>query len=365
MKKKKILFVIGAMGRGGKERRLQVLLQNLSQKGTYDIHVVILKNIIEYRDFMDYKLEYYVINRRKSSFIPALFKLTKIMLKIKPDLIHAWGGLEVSLIAPIALLLNTPIINNEIAYAKAQNKRVYKLWKRINFSLSDYIIANSHSGLMAAKPPSYKSTVIYNGFDYTRFQGIESSFRNELQIPNDAIVITKVAGFRQGKDYDSLLNAAEQISSNISTFFVFVGDGPTREEIQKRCRNRSIGNVLFLGLRNDIENILLGSDIGVLLNDTDISREGLSNSIMEYMAAGLPVIATNAGGNPELVVQDETGFLIENKDIRQLTDCLYQLVTSSEMRKKMGNKGRERIKNKFSLESFVEKHKAIIERFTR
>ncbi len=144
-----------------------------------------------------------------------------------------------------------------------------------------------------------------------------------------------------------------------------MGDGQERPKMEKITDGINRDRILFLGQRVDIEEILLGCDIGVLLNDTNISKEGLSNSIMEYMAAGLPVVATNAGGNPELVIDNETGFLIENKDKEQLTDRLEKLISNNELRKKMGDKGQERIKNTFSLESFVEKHEEIIEKFIK
>ena len=118
-----------------------------------------------------------------------------------------------------------------------------------------------------------------------------------------------------------------------------------------------------MGKRTDVESIIKEIDIGVLLSKKG-HAEGLSNSIMEYMAAGKPVIATNTGGNPELVIEGETGYLIPHEDVEELTKKIIFLLERPQEREKMGIKGRERIEKDFSMDrmvkQFIELYKEVI-----
>lgn len=365
MKKKRILFVIGAMGRGGKERRLQVLLKHLSGKENYEIHFAIRNDHIAYHEYKDYDLKYYQILTGNESKNPLkvmsrLYRLTK---KIQPDLIQVWGSACATYMVPISLLLHIPMINNQITTAAKPEGRLALLLDKFNFRFSDYILSNSHAGIRNSNPPKHKSSVIHNGFDYERFEGKESHIRQELNISEDTVVIVMAARFSPGKDYETLLKVADDIlSSGRDVCFLFVGDGVERARIEELNVGDNRDKIMFLGLRNDVEEILLGSDIGVLLNDKDVVEEGLSNSIMEYMAAGMPVVATDAGGNPEIVLGGETGFLVESKNEKQIADVLIELIDEQELRVKMGEKGKLRIKQDFSIEVFVSQHEKVIRR---
>lgn len=368
MKKKKILFVIGAMGRGGKERRLQVLLQNLSKKQEYDIHFAIRNDHIKYHEFKQYDLEYYQILSQNESKNPikVLLRLFRITQMIRPHLIHVWGSACATYMIPIALMLRIPIINNQITSASKPEKMLEKLTNWFNFQFSDYILSNSLAGIMSLKPPKHKSGVIHNGFDYGRFVGKESQIREELSIPQNAVIIVMAARFYPGKDFETLLKVANKVLETEKTvYFLLVGEGPERKRIESLNTGKRSDNIVFLGLRNDVEEILLGCDIGVLLNDPDLHGEGISNTIMEYMAAGMPVIATNAGGNPEIVNDEVTGFLVGSKDVDQITEKLMLLIKNESIRKQFKENGKERIMHYFSIESFVNKHDELIKKYAK
>lgn len=368
MRKKKILFFVGNLSSGGKERRVLVLLQGLIRLDKYKLHLVLIRNKIHYPEFKKLNIEYSYIVEKKDKKNPfrILIKLFSIVMKSRPGLLSVWGNEEASYMIPISVLLNIPLINNQITSASKPHNVFVKMLNKINYYFSDFILSNSYAGIKSSNPPKHKSGVIHNGFDNNRFIGKESHVRQELNISQDAIIIVMISRFSPGKDYKTLINAANiLLFKKTHVYFFLVGDGPDKERMERLITGEHSDNIIFLGQRKDVEEILLGSDIGVLLNDTDISKEGLSNSIMEYMAAGLPVVATDAGGNPELIIDNESGFLIENKDKEQLIDRLGQLISSNELRKKMGDKAQERIKNKFSLSNFVEKHEEIIKRFIK
>ena len=107
--------------------------------------------------------------------------------------------------------------------------------------------------------------------------------------------------------------------------------------------------------------ILAAADIGVLLADTRCLAEGLSNSIMEYMACGLPVVATDSGGNPEIVSDGCTGLLVPPRDSQAVVDALRLLMNEPESARRLGDTGRERIRSEFSVDAMVRKTVAVYE----
>lgn len=111
----------------------------------------------------------------------------------------------------------------------------------------------------------------------------------------------------------------------------------------------------FMGSISDVNNHITKFDICVLLSKKDWA-EGISNSIMEYMALGKPVIATNTGGNPELILEGETGFLIPHEDIKALKDKLILLINSADLRREMGEKGRRHIENNFGSHKMIDQY---------
>ncbi len=366
MRKKKILFFVGNLSSGGKERRVLVLLQGLIRLDKYKLHLVLIRNKIHYPEFKKLNIEYSYIVEKKDKKNPfrILIKLFSIVMKSRPGLLSVWGNEEASYMALVSFLLRIPMVNNQITSATKPDNMLVRISNRINFVFSDYIISNSYAGIRNSNTPKHKSGVIHNGLDNGRFVGKESHIRKELSIPQDSIVIVMVARFSPGKDYETLLEVANNIlSSGKDVWFLLVGDGTERSRIEKLNTGAYRDMIIFLGLRNDVEEILLGSDIGVLLNDKNIVEEGLSNSILEYMAAGLPVVATNAGGTPEIVQDGITGYLARSKDLKQIQKKLESLINESGLRQRMGENAKNRIVRDFSINTFIEKHDALIERF--
>jgi glycosyltransferase involved in cell wall biosynthesis len=133
---------------------------------------------------------------------------------------------------------------------------------------------------------------------------------------------------------------------------VVVGEGPQRSLLE------GIPGVELLGMRDDVADVLTGADIFVLSS----LSEGMPISVLEAMAAGLPVVATAVGGLPEVVVEGETGFLVPPDDVGALTRALARLVADCELRRRMGAAGRRRAELLFDVPRFREEHLALYER---
>jgi glycosyltransferase involved in cell wall biosynthesis len=162
-----------------------------------------------------------------------------------------------------------------------------------------------------------------------------------------------VANFLDGKDHQSLIQAGLKIlEKRKDIVFLFIGDGPTRKNMESMIGEDFKRHFLFPGNRTDVEEIVKIIDIGVLLAKQG-HAEGISNSIMEYMALSKPVIATRVGGNKELISDEETGFLIRHHDIDALVEKLNCLLDNPGLRREMGKKGQERIQRLFNIEKMV------------
>ena len=204
--------------------------------------------------------------------------------------------------------------------------------------------------------PAEKGNVIHNGFDFRRLDNLKprKSIAEELNIETQ-YVAGVVQGFKYHKDYDSLIEAALDIlDRRYDVSFVCVGDGLEFDRIRKMAGgNRKI---IFAGNRDDVESIVNIFDIGILLTNLDRHGEGISNSIMEYMALSKPVIATAGGGTPELVTDGITGYLIPQRSPGLLAEKIDYLLDHEDVRVCMGKRGEEKIRREFSIDSMIKGH---------
>ena len=217
---------------------------------------------------------------------------------------------------------------------------------------SDIVLGNSQAGLNEYKMPQRKAHLIYNGVRLERFnsQTDKNNIRTQLNIKTQYIAIM-VASASKNKDYDLLLDVAKKASSqHIDITFVGVGGGVNLSMLRTRKEKEKINNLILLGTRNDVEVLVAASDIGLLFTKTDKHCEGISNSIMEYMALGKPVITTDTcGGSKELIEDGSSGFIL-NEDLNLILSKLTSLIENPNLRKSMGNRGKEIIKNKFTID---------------
>ena len=353
----KILFFIESLRSGGKERRLVELLKGLSKYENISMDLVLTRREIHYTDIFNLNIKIHYIERKYLKKDPSLFfKFYRIARKFKPDIIHVWSSMSAVYAIPTAKLLNEKFINSSITYALPV-KRFSKLWliSKITFPLSDIIVANSQAGLRVHNlKQTHKHRVIYNGYDFERNNVKNTDLKNELEISGNSLLVGMIGRFAPAKDYKTYIEVAERVVKKKSDIhFLCIGDGVNRKNIETLVHERQIENVHFLGIRSDIENICKNLDIGVLLNNTNGHAEGLSNAIMEMMASGLPVIATNAGGTPELIENGIDGFLVEPFAIDQIINQIIFLINNEDIGKRIGIKAAANIKELFGIKKMI------------
>lgn len=155
-----------------------------------------------------------------------------------------------------------------------------------------------------------------------------------------------MGAFFDRKDYKTYIEASiKYLETKKDMTFLAIGDGPNLQQFKEMVPSQHKDRILFTGMVNNVESLVNIFDIGVLSTYT----EGISNSIMEYMVLGKPVIATDGGGTKELIINNETGYLIPQKNSDALLNKLVHLSKSEELRTKLGVNGKLRIHKQFTL----------------
>ncbi len=351
----KVLFIIDSLVKGGKERRFVELLKGIDRT-EIDYRYILLTDIIDFDVSETLKVKPIIIKRKIRKDPSVFFKILSICKEFRPDVINAWGFMPAFYVFPIAYMTGTKFVNSMIIDAPAVTNLRTKLFSKIIFHFSDVITSNSYAGLDSYKVgrgKNKKVEVIRNGFDFSRINNIRSSseMKKELGIEEDKLVVGMVAAFRYHKDYISIITAAKAVlDKRNDVVFVLVGDGPDLKSSKEAASGYS--GIVFTGKRSDIESIVNACDLCVLSTYT----EGISNSIIEYMALGKAVVATDGGGTKELVEDGITGFLVPQRSPLVLSERIIQLLEDVDLRKKMGAKGKEKIINRYDMGKMVSKY---------
>ena len=353
----RIVQIIDALGPGGKERQFVELLKGLRQEGDVDCLVVIMSDLIRYDEFHTLGIPTEILMRR-TRYDPSVFRrLYALAHPFRPHLVHSWNAMCSVYAAPVAASIGAKfangVIRNSIPRSGFFDAQHLRMWATL--PLSDVVIANSNAGLAVYGTPTRKSACVYNGFDQRRVEGLasEQDVRQALGITTP-FVVGMVAAFDRHKDYDTFFGMAKRICERRNDVtFVAVGEGGRLD----RYRNEFADNprIKLLGRRSDVENIVNIFTVGVL---TSVG-EGIANAIMEYMALGKPVVATRSGGNPEIVEDGRTGYLVADKDVEALTEHVLGLLDEPQKARVFGARGRARIETEFSLQKMTDEYIAL------
>lgn len=200
--------------------------------------------------------------------------------------------------------------------------------------------------------------LIPNGVDTGRFEkGDGAVLRRELGIPRDAFVLGTVANLSPVKDHPTVIDALGRLhAAGRPAHLLLAGEGPLRETLERRVAEAGLGDhVHFLGRRQDIPDVLAAVDVVVLASHS----EGLSNALLEASAAGRPIVATRVGGNPEVVVDGRTGFLVPVDDPEAIRTAVERLADDTALRAALGYAGQEHVRRGFSVEAMVRAYETV------
>ena len=336
------------------ERQLVELLSGLVKTESIHVELVLLAEEVHYSKFYDLNIPVYHVHRRYKKDPSVFWRLYRLFKKTKPDIIHVWESMNAVYALPGSCLLGIPLVNGMIRSARDNLDFKKMIRARCTFWFSRKVISNSLAGLKTYKVKNDKAVCIYNGFDFNRMKDVEDSefLRAKLGLSAD-LVVGMVATFSENKDHRTIILAAHYILNlRNDVTFIFVGDGPTLDDCKHMIDERFWDKIRFLGSRMDVESLVNIFDIGVLSTYT----EGVSNSIMEYMAFEKPVVATDGGGTAELVTDKETGFLVKKQDSQDMANKIMLLVDDKDLRIAMGKAGRRKLEKKFDYRSMIDNY---------
>lgn len=352
----KILFFINVLSAGGKERRLTELMKVLKHKPDIEFELAVMSTEIHYEEIFALKIPIHFLIRKTKNDVSVFKMLYRLCKQFRPDIIHCWDSMTAVYSVPVCKLLKIKLVNGLITNSPEQQNIFNKHWLRakVTFLFSDIIIGNSKAGLIAYKAPERKSYFIHNGFNFERNTNIINSdaLRGWLNISTKYLV-GMVASYSVNKDYETFFSAARiLLKKRKDITFLAIGGGTDSEMSQNHVSPENREYFRLLGKRSGVESYINALDISVLSTFT----EGISNSILEYMALGKPVIATNGGGTCEIVKDGETGFLIKRSDPAELAEKTEMLLEDDDLRVRMGEAGKERIRSSFSIDNMINQY---------
>lgn len=355
MQKIKVIHLIHQLGSGGAENGILNIANNINTN-VFQIAVCAFSgNGSQTTRLMRNRSELFEFDKRTGNDVTIPIKLFKLFKEWKPDIVHThgWGTIVEGIVA--SKLARVPyIIHGE--HGTIQNKNLNVALQRVFWRLTDHVLSVSrrHAAELAETIgfDSKRITVIANGVDTNQFfPGDEESLRTELGVRKEDVAIGTVGRLVPVKNQNLLLKAFSVLASWFPNLkLIFVGDGPLMKDLERLSQQLGCSSsVYFLGMRSDIPRLMRAMDIFALTSDS----EGMSNTLLESMSSGIPVVATAVGGNTELVINHTTGILIEPNDTAGLIKALGYLITSPHIRKSMGESGRKRTETHYSLPKMV------------
>ena len=234
----------------------------------------------------------------------------------------------------------------------------------------DALLGNAQAvvqDLLDEGAPPDRVRLIYNGIDAGRFAAGEArierrrTLRAALGLPDDRVVLACVANLFPYKGHADLLDALALLGAEFAaraTLLLIGRDSGARAALESQAARLGLSaSVRFLGERGDVPDLLAASDIGVLASH----EEGFSNAVIEGMAAGLPMVVSNVGGNAEAVIDGECGHVVPARDSAALAKALALLIRDPGRRQMMGDSARRRVTSSFSLDACVAAYEALYE----
>lgn len=365
LRKIKILHILHSFNMGGLENGVVNLINN-SDPDIFSHELCCIARSGNAEKRLKRHIDIYEMHKREGNdwrMIPRLFGLIK---ERRPDIVHTrnWGAVDGILAAKLAGV--STVIHGEHGWnmddPRGQNLKRRIVRKLLSGGVDRFVAVSEDIKNWMVNSVGIKGSrvaTILNGVDTDKFcPGNKEDARIKLGFLNDEVIIGTVGRLDPVKDQGLLLRAFAMLNHGQKNLrLVLVGDGPERNRLESVrdslvCRD----HILFLGERNDVDNVLKALDIFVLPSKS----EGISNTILEAMATELPVIATAVGGNPELVQDGHAGRLIPPDNCDALVDALnFYIDQSPHLVTVHGRNAREKAVRDFSLDRMVMEYDAL------
>ncbi len=363
------VYLITGLAYGGAENQAVQLAMRLKARGWDIVMVSALRPQAYVEDLQAAGIPLYSLGIRRGVPDPrAISRFARILKKERPEIVHA-HMIHANLLARITrLFIPVPVLictaHNVEEKGRIGSLRIREMAYRATDWLCDLTTHVCRTGVeryIAEKVvPAHKIRYIPNGLDVHHFYSdpkVRRWVREDLELGNDFVWIA-VGRFDPQKNYRCMLEAfARVMQRKHRVRLVIVGNGSLRPTMEQFAEERGISEkVRFLGIRKNVPHLMQAADALVMSSDW----EGLPMVLLEAHASSLPVVATDVGGNREVVRDGETGFLVPPRDPEALAQAMLRLMDlPEEERQKMGMVARQHIEANFSLDRVVDQWEAV------
>lgn len=358
---KTILYLSTSSGPGGAERVISNLAASLDPERYRAILCLFRPGWIQERS-EDRGIRTFIIPTHGMTDWRWALQFKRLLRQERVDLIHAHefdANVQGTFVAALSGIPLVATVHGKNYFWERFRRRLAYRWVSrratmvaVSENLKQFIVEKA-----GASPDRVK--VLYNGVDVLPHCGRADVdvCRKELSLPENDQIVGVVGNLYPVKGHQYLIDGIPAVLTKCpNTSFVFAGRGQLETELKEQVHRLGLDSrVYFLGLRQDIPRILAMLDVFVLPS----LSEGLSMAILEAMIAGKPVVATRVGGNPELVLDGETGFLVPPRDGKALASSLVTLLTNRQQADLFGEKGKRRAEGQFSLKTMVRAYQSL------
>jgi L-malate glycosyltransferase len=303
--------------------------------------------------------------------LSAAWRLARVIKRLEPDIVHAHDPHGVAM-ASLALSLG----GASAARSGGGSVRAFVASRRVDFHLKknsfskwkhrqvDMFICASEAirrMLVADGFPDEKTVTVHEGIDLEHvFAAPLVKLHEALWLPHNALIVGNVAALVPHKGQRHLIEAAHLVVQEMpDARFVILGEGELRDQLERQVRDYHLEkHVLLPGFRTDVLGCIKAFDVFVMSSIT----EGLGTSLLDAMACSRPIVATRAGGIPEVVDDGATGLLVGPRDHHEMAKAIVRLLKNDEERRRMGEAGLARLRDRFTLERMVAGTSAVYER---
>jgi glycosyltransferase involved in cell wall biosynthesis len=368
-----VAYVLPGLGRGGTEKHVLDLASGLDRKAFTPFVISTDGDGPLSRDLTDRRIPVYTLHYPGVSIRPGIaFSLNReaitffrtfqeILKKHEADIVHAYlpAANVLGVLAGSLAGVRWKIVSKRALCRYKEGHPVYSFLESLANAKADAIMVNS----LAVAEDVRRTERFCERKIFLVYNGIEAAGnpRNrdpqpappDLDLPPSAVLVTYVANIREDKAHLCLVEAARTVTGTIpAARFLFVGHkGTEAGAVRERILDLGLEDrILLTGPRNDVGAILAASSVVAHPGE----QEGFSNAILEAMAAGLPVVASRAGGNPETVADSDTGILVPPGDARAFAESILGLLRDPSRARELGEAGRRRAKELFSIKRMVE-----------
>jgi len=358
----RILHVVEALGiGGGVENGIANLIRHMDHDRFEHILCAVFRLGPQLERYPAERVRLLCLDQKAKKRSVQVGPLAHAIRELSPDVVHSrnWGAMEAVMAG--RWVRHCSVVHSEhgIETNQSAEPRRRNWFRRAAFELADCVFSVSEqmrdSLARTTGFPVSEIGVIHNGVDRQRFKPDPCArlrFRADQGIGDNEFVIGCVGRLNRIKDYPTVLRAAEVFSRSCPAWRLYIaGDGADQASLEAFVKASPVlnGRVHFCGLSGCVPNFLNGMDVYVLPS----LFEGISNSLLEAMAVGLPVIASGTGGNPEVVVDGESGLLFPVGDFTRLAELLLRVQGDHELRIGLGQAALQRVTEEFSLDAMI------------